>query len=67
MWFSMAYSKQGAFMEHSAQIFRAASTPAPSEGKNVPGGKSLHMAFSIQSVEFIIFLLTEVLPEFQDD
>src|SRR5688572_16275989 len=45
----IAYSRQGAFTGHSAQICLANSTPTPSLGKNVDGGVSRHLPRAIHS------------------
>src|ERR1700735_3747088 len=50
MWFSIAYSRQGALTGQSAQMRRAASTPTPALGKNVSGGSSLHLPRAIHTV-----------------
>src|SRR5579875_3334930 len=50
MWFSIAYSRQGALTGQSAQIRRASSTPTPSLGKKVSGGKSRHLPSAIHEL-----------------
>src|SRR5579875_185996 len=50
MWFSSAYSRHGPFTGHSAQYRRATSTPTPSLGKKISGGRSRQRPRTIQEV-----------------